>query len=95
MEKVSKKKKRGGGVVKKNMYIHYGAFSKNYSLGGQMLKFYRYLRIGIHNGYIHVHKQKLFAAFIRVLSKSFYLILRMSRFDKERLTFNFKVDKTL
>ena len=63
--------------------------------GGQMLKFYRYLRIGIHNGYIHVHKQKLFAAFIRVLSKSFYLILRMSRFDKERLTFNFKVDKTL
>ena len=71
-------------------FIHYGAFSKNRSLSGNKLRFYRWLRVGSHNGFWHVLRNKLLARVVRQLSKLAYNGLKLQRFERERRRFVFQ-----
>jgi hypothetical protein len=70
-------------------YLHYGAFAKNRSLRGRGLAFYRFLRIGAHNGWIHRLKNPVLALGARALAYGAWTALRMSRFDTERRRYLF------
>jgi hypothetical protein len=70
-------------------YLHYGAFAKNRSLKGRGLAFYRFLRIGAHNGWIHRLHTPVLAAPARLLAYSAWKLLGMSRFDAERRRYLF------
>jgi hypothetical protein len=73
-------------------FLHYGAFGKNRSLKGMRLKFYRIIRIGRHNGWIHKHHLAPIAELTRKLSNSMWSTLRLARFDAERSRFPFEND---
>lgn len=70
-------------------YLHYGAFAKNRSLRGRSLDFYRFLRIGAYNGWIHRLRVPIVASVARVLAYAAWTVLRMSRFDAERQRYLF------
>ncbi len=70
-------------------YIHYGAFAKNKSLRGKSLAAYRLVRVGRHNGYSHRIKGKILPTAIQIVASACYRALRLARFDRERLVYNF------
>jgi hypothetical protein len=68
-------------------FIHYGAFSKNRSLGGPGLAAYRLIRIGRHNGWFHKHRSRFLARVLRAAFILPALALEKCGFDKERQRF--------
>lgn len=75
--------------VYRNQFLHYGAFAKNRTLSGHTLSFYRLMRIGVHNGWIHKIKSPAAAWLVRAFSFVAWKTLRMSRFDAERQRYLF------
>lgn len=71
-------------------FIHYQAFSKNRTLSGYKLRFYRWLRVGSHNGFWHVLGNKLLARGVRQLARLAYYGLGLQRFEDERQRFLFQ-----
>jgi hypothetical protein len=67
--------------------IHYGAFSKNRSLRGVMLAFYRISRIAIFNGYIHKHKNPRIAEVFNRIGKRMYALFGFEGATSERQTY--------
>ena len=65
-------------------FLHYGAFAQNRSLTGGKLRVYRALRIGRHNGFIHVHGCQSFSRAIQRFSDRAYSLLRLEKYDRER-----------
>lgn len=71
-------------------YIHYGAFAQNRRLRGGRLWLYRLVRIGTHNGWLHVHRSWHLARIIKRLSQFCYRIFRLSNYDRERQRYLFE-----
>ncbi len=95
LQMVLKKKGYHGDVVAPkwcNTFLHYGAFSQNRSLKGILLKIYRILRIGIHNGWYHRHHQHWLIPIIRTVSEVAYKLLRLNKYTKERWVYKSKSD---
>lgn len=69
-------------------YLHYGAFSKNQSLHGFTLRFYRVLTLGAHNGFFHAHGLSSLGKFTRHLFRLLSYLLVVSRIAKERLEYS-------
>jgi len=76
-----------GGVLSQEQnwkFLHYGAFAQNRSLTGGKLWVYRALRIGKHNGFVHVHGSPSLSKAIQHLSNRTYRLLQLDRYDRER-----------
>jgi hypothetical protein len=80
------------GETYSDQFLHYSAFAQNRTLKGMRLKFYRIIRIGRHNGWIHRHHLVPVAKITRMLSNSTWSTIGLGRFDAERTRYAFEKD---